>query len=97
IVSYAHWRGTIWGWLGNWMERGGEISFSLYLWHALVIYLITELFGTPAWFGNWRLDALVIGGLVLAITWGISVISYRTIEEPFLKLRKRYTQPDASA
>lgn len=91
IVSYAHWRGAVWEWLGNWMERGGEISFSLYLWHALVIYLFTKLIGTPAWFGNWRLDALAIGALVLAVTWGISVVSYRTIEEPFLGLRKRYT------
>nr|MBF0683568.1 acyltransferase [Pseudomonas sp.] len=92
IVTYAHWRGAIWGWLGNWMERGGEISFSLYLWHALVIYLVTELFGTPAWFGNWQLNAIAIGTVILTVTWGISAISYRTIEEPFLGLRKRYTQ-----
>ena len=92
IVSYAHWRGAVWSWLGNWMERGGEISFSIYLWHALVIYLLAKLIGTPDWFGDWRLDALATGTLVLGVTWGISVISYRTIEEPFLGLRKRYTQ-----
>lgn len=97
VASYAHWRGALWGWLGSWMERGGEISFSIYLWHALVIYLFTKLIGTPAWFGDWRLDAIAMGALVLAVTWGVSVISYRTIEEPFLGLRKRYTRqtPDS--
>src|SRR5690606_5710776 len=76
ILAYAHWRGALWAWLGKWLERGGEISFSLYLWHALIIYLFIELLGKPDWFGHWQLDALAVGGLILALTWAVSAISY---------------------
>lgn len=92
IVSYAHWRGGLWQWLGALLERGGEISFSLYLWHALVIFLVTRWLGTPNWFGDWRLDALVVTAGVLAVSWGVAQVSYRTIEAPFLSLRERYSK-----
>lgn len=92
ILAYAHWRGALWAPLGRWLERGGEISFSLYLWHALIIYLATRWLGTPAWLGDWRLDALVITAGVLAASWGVAHLSYRTIEAPFLNLRGRYSK-----
>lgn len=92
IVSYACWRGAPWGWLGRWLERGGEISYSLYLWHGLVIFLASRVLGTPAWLGDWRLDALLLGGGVLAASCMVATLSYRTIEAPFLGLRGRYVR-----
>jgi peptidoglycan/LPS O-acetylase OafA/YrhL len=92
IVSYAHWRGTLWDWLGRMLERGGEISFSLYLWHGLVIYLGIRLIGTPSWFESRILNVLAVTGGVLTASWWVASLSYRTIEAPFLELRGRYVK-----
>lgn len=92
VLSYAHWRGNLWGWLGRVLERGGEISFSLYLWHGLVIFLGMRLLGTPDWFADWRLNALLAGIAMLAVSWGVASLSYRTIEAPFLQMRGRYVK-----
>lgn len=90
VLSYAHWRGNLWGWLGRLLERGGEISFSLYLWHGLAIFLGMRLLGTPDWFASSHLNALLVGAGVLALSWGVASLSYRTIEAPFLEMRGRY-------
>lgn len=105
IVAYAHWRGSLASllgragiWLERMLEKGGEISFSLYLWHGLVIFLLDELWHrwtvwlgwAPVWPGPWQLQALGMGALVLVLSWGVATWSYRTIEAPFLQLRRRY-------
>lgn len=92
ILSYAHWRGNLWSGLGRLLERGGEISFSLYLWHGLVIFLGMRLLGTPDWFADWRLNALLVGIGVLVVSWWVASLSYRTIEAPFLEMRGRYVK-----
>lgn len=84
---------------GNWrypavvetiLRRGGEVSYSLYLLHGLVIYTVHHYLnlwqaGQP-W---WQLAAYML--LIAAITYALSELSYRTIEKPFLSLRRKYT------
>ena len=54
----------------------GRISYSLYLWHLLVIWTGERQLGIP--------PAL---GLVVAV--GVAALSYRFVEQPFLRLKRR--------
>jgi peptidoglycan/LPS O-acetylase OafA/YrhL len=96
VATYAYGRGSLQRTVAAVLERAGEISFSLYLWHGLIIYLVQKT--APAWLqtGNPKLDTLVAGVLVLGLSWWVSTISYRTIEAPFLGLRRRYVAADLS-
>ena len=91
ILCYVHWRGQVWKPVAAWMEFGGRISFSFYLWHALIIFLWEKLVGVPHWTGLWQLDfalqALLLGGM----TSLVAGLSYNTIEQPFLNLRVKYS------
>ncbi|NUN61724.1 MAG: acyltransferase [Burkholderiaceae bacterium] len=90
VVSYAHWRGALWRPLARACEAGGEISYSLYLWHGLVIFLLAKGLGSPAWTPYGSLNLALAGALVLGASWVVASLSYRTIEAPFLRLRKPY-------
>jgi len=90
VVAHANWRGQFWTWAEVLAQRGGEASFSLYLWHGLVITVLSQCLGTPAWFADWRINAALMGGIVLIPAWVVARLSYRTIEAPFLHMRSRY-------
>ncbi len=70
---------------GGWVSRVlasplpvavGLISYSLYLWHWPVVVYVNML--EPPWFS---------GYLVLAMSLGLSVVSYFLVEQPFRKKR----------
>jgi peptidoglycan/LPS O-acetylase OafA/YrhL len=72
----------------------GEMSFSLYLLHFTVLYILVDKglyfsFGHGP-FVNALLNTIT---LVLPITLVISVLTYNTIEKSFLGLRVRYLKP----
>lgn len=90
ICTYVNWRGVMWAKLGGALERAGEISYSLYLWHGLVVYLVSKLVDGRNLTGNAFLNTAVAGLLVLLLSWWVAAMSYRTIELPFLGLRRRY-------
>jgi peptidoglycan/LPS O-acetylase OafA/YrhL len=81
-------------WLGS---KLGEISYSVYLIHfAVVAGIIRQgLYIRPT--GNGYYDALVTTLLVaLPITLAISLLTYRTVELPFLRMRPKYITPRGS-
>jgi peptidoglycan/LPS O-acetylase OafA/YrhL len=90
IISYRRWRGKIWRPIGAFMEAGGQISFSFYLWHGLIIYLWEKTAGTVTWTGIWQLNFAIQAVLLGAITWMVARTSFTTIEQPFLALRGQY-------
>lgn len=73
----------------------GVISYSLYLWHMPVIwFLFRQGLGFPATSVGYWLNVL----LVVAISVGLSTITYNLIEKPALQLkRKAEIRPAASA
>ncbi|WP_425390688.1 acyltransferase family protein [Ekhidna sp.] len=70
-----------------WLTHLGNISYSIYMWHALIIAInlsIVELVG---------LEMDVLGNVILYIstvgmTLGISHLSFVYLEKPFLKLKE---------
>jgi peptidoglycan/LPS O-acetylase OafA/YrhL len=77
-------------WLDRFMRRGGEISFSFYLMHTLIIYLTYEAFGLLTLTGNVVIDGMLTAVGLYFLTWIAASISYETIEKPFLGLRSGY-------
>jgi peptidoglycan/LPS O-acetylase OafA/YrhL len=72
------------------VERLGEISYGLYLYHFPILYLI--YFTThQAGFENVWNSPLWLLLVTLASTWAIAALSYRWFEKPFLDLKKRFT------
>lgn len=76
------------------LRKGGEWSFSIYMWHALVIFTVHELLGRQGASGAATL--LLDGAIVLALTLGVAFLSFGVIEKPFLGLRRRYLSSSAS-
>jgi peptidoglycan/LPS O-acetylase OafA/YrhL len=75
-------------WLGS---KLGEISYSVYLIHFAVVAGIIRhgLYIRPT--GNGYYDALATTLLVaLPIALAISLLTYRTVELPFLRMRPKY-------
>lgn len=77
-------------WLDKALQQGGDISFSFYLLHALIIYLAYSWLGFMTITGNRQLDGALLMVLVYASTWAFATLSYATIEQPFLRMRHRY-------
>jgi peptidoglycan/LPS O-acetylase OafA/YrhL len=71
----------------------GGISYGFYMYHliaiAIVYSLITRLFSQPA---SSQLANYLLYGLTIVLTIGFSDVSYRFVESPFLKLKKRFTK-----
>lgn len=66
----------------------GRISYGLYVFH--VLGLMTSDFVVPRGYSTFGLYALKIA-VALGITVVLSAASYRWIEQPFLRMKKRFT------
>jgi peptidoglycan/LPS O-acetylase OafA/YrhL len=73
------------------VARIGEISYSIYLVHFIVIWLLLRYDLPPAFSGRFAVDAVLETGLVaLPVTLAIAGLTYHFVERPFLRLRGRY-------
>ncbi|WP_342116659.1 acyltransferase family protein [Pseudoduganella sp. OTU4001] len=72
------------------LTYGGKISFSFYLLHMAMLQLLVTHFHLPAYTGIVPLDVGLSLVVAYAATWGLSSLSYSAIEEPFLRMRRRY-------
>jgi peptidoglycan/LPS O-acetylase OafA/YrhL len=102
IVTYIAAGRLLPNWLSWTSAKIGEISYSMYLIHFAVLYAIIKngFYARPT--GNGYYDALATTFLVaLPIVIVIAVLTYHTIELPFLRMRSKYitrpTMPDLSA
>ena len=72
----------------------GEISYSLYLLHFTVIFLVINRHMWVRLTGNGYDDALLTTALVvLPISIALAILTYHTVELPFLRLRPKYISP----
>jgi peptidoglycan/LPS O-acetylase OafA/YrhL len=73
----------------------GQWSFSIYMWHAVVIFTAHSLLVGEGGVGatGFVLQFLLVLAFTLAFAW----LSFTTIEQPFLKLRGSYVKDGAQA
>lgn len=70
--------------------HGGKVSFSFYLLHMGVLHILATKVGLVRPTGIAWADAAIMLAGAYGITWVLSTISYNTIEEPFLRMRRGY-------
>ncbi|MFE4574358.1 acyltransferase family protein [Streptomyces chartreusis] len=75
------------------MRYLGRISYSMFLFHVLVLHGVTALLGQPIFTGS--------VSRTFALTWlatlPIAVGTYHLVERPALRLGRRYSEPDNRA
>lgn len=80
--------------LPAWLERvlchGGKVSFSFYLLHMAVLHVLAQAIGMVTLTGVIGVDAAIMLAGAYGATWALATLSYATIEEPFLRMRRGY-------
>jgi exopolysaccharide production protein ExoZ len=76
-----------------WVRVGayiGKISYSIYLWHLLVILAVGQWFKWPVSLESLGMPVAILlyTSATIALTWVVSAISFRCIEQPYFD-RKR--------
>ena len=77
-------------WLTKAMSQGGKWSYSLYLWHGLVIFTLGHYGLQWLPFDNVPFNFALTALWMLCASMAVAAVSYHTIEKPFLDLRRSY-------
>ena len=77
-------------WLDNILSKLGEVSYSQYILHVLLIGFISSYTGWPELIVDPKLNAVFNFLIFLPVILAFSKISYELIEKPFLQMRKKY-------
>lgn len=95
IITYVnHFHSKTKSFISTSIAKIGEISYSMYLLHFLIISLLVGRSSLPDIFGNpWLSSLLYTIVIVVPGTIGLSFMTYTVIEKPFLELRGKYTTP----
>ena len=76
--------------------KWGKYTYGLYVYHTLVIGLMIKVWEKAGWAWDGFLSALLFGLIAFFLSLGISYLSYRFFELPFLKLKARFYAPSSS-
>jgi len=69
----------------------GKISYGLYIWHLLALELAIWMLNRPIPFaGDWIESSTFVSLCGFALTIGIAMASYHSLELPFLRLKSRF-------
>ena len=91
VIGYVDAANAATGLWSRALARIGEISYSIYLVHFIVIHTMVVYALPLAFSGRFVVDALLNTLLfALPVTLLISALTYRFVERPFLRLRGRY-------
>jgi peptidoglycan/LPS O-acetylase OafA/YrhL len=90
IAAYSSWRGALPGWISARLSAAGEVSYSFYLLHGLVLFLFAHF--TEPFFArlDWHLGLAAVTLVLLPLSLAVARLSYVTIERPWLLMRGRY-------
>lgn len=91
ILCYLTWKGGLPHVIAVNLEKGAKISFSMYLWHAVIIFIFQQIPLLDMLNNHKKIYMLISLVACLSCTLFVSSVSYKTIELPFLLLRKKYT------
>ncbi len=91
IISYVSFGEKMPKKLSKLMALVGKISYSVYLLHFAIIFLVKRTIGVPNIIEQTQVNALFLSILlILPITLLMSYLTYSVIEKPFLECRKKY-------
>jgi peptidoglycan/LPS O-acetylase OafA/YrhL len=90
IVAWVAFQPRLPGAVERALCHGGRVSFSFYLLHMALLHVLAVKVGLVHPTGVAWLDAAIMLVLAYGLTWALSTLSYNTIEEPFLRMRRRY-------
>ncbi len=97
IVGYEYGRFTLPRIIDHTLAKTGEVSYSIYLLHFIVYPTFVKQLAAAGFdmasFGV----ALALAAATFPLVVGLAMLSYRFIEQPFLKLRGTYDKPTASS
>lgn len=98
IVSYVLFAKKLTGKISHLFAKVGELSYSLYLTHFILLSLLIEKVDLPNILGNSWWSALFFSiFLLVPASLLFSMLTYYVIEKPFLGLRKKYIAPKKEA
>ncbi len=92
VLGYSLSRFNMPALLSRFMARMGEVSYSFYLLHGMVIYIAHETLGVVTFVSNPQINAAIIALILFVLVSSVARISYSTIELPFLQMRKKYVE-----
>lgn len=72
------------------LNHGGTWSYSIYLWHAPLIFVVHHYFGVWEPTGSVAINCLLNFALLFPAVLVLAATSYVTIERPFLRMRSSY-------
>lgn len=73
----------------NGLKALGEISYSIYLTHGLILYLLFTMLKLFSFREGGLIDYVVLLPFVLALVSASSVITFSVIEKPFIFVRSK--------
>ena len=73
----------------SWLVYLGRISYGLYVFHLLALALVTQLILTPQLGIKFSFEGRLIAAFLLTVVFAAA--SYRWLEQPFLKLKRRFS------
>jgi peptidoglycan/LPS O-acetylase OafA/YrhL len=81
---------TIFGVLGSkGLKTLGEVSYSIYLIHGLILYMLFSVFNVFSFENDNALHYIALLPIVLALVSAVSVLTFSTIEKPFIFVRDK--------
>jgi peptidoglycan/LPS O-acetylase OafA/YrhL len=90
IVAYSSWRGGLPERVSALLTAVGEVSYSFYLLHGIVLFLFAR-FTLPLFAAlDWRIGLAAATMILLPLCLAVARLSYVTIERPWLLMRGRY-------
>ncbi|HAN3788435.1 TPA: hypothetical protein IFA02_004542 [Escherichia coli] len=78
--------------IDNGLSKLGEVSFSEYILHGVVLYSFHKKFGVPRFIDNDNVNAVINFLILLPAILIFSKICFELIEKPFLGFRKKYAK-----
>lgn len=73
----------------SWLVYLGRISYGLYVFHLLALALVTQLILAPQLGVKFSFEGRLIVSFLLTVA--LAAASYRWLEQPFLKLKRRFS------
>jgi peptidoglycan/LPS O-acetylase OafA/YrhL len=79
--------------MGNWkwISKLGLYTYGLYMLHFISIYFVNLVFDMRGWNTNLIQLMILEPAIALVITIGLAYMSFVLLEQPFLKIKQRYS------